>query len=217
MPLHAVPLQTSRSDEPLMLINEIPPPHLANQLRMLKVALDARDSYTDAHSDRVTYLACELGKLCSLSDAELKTLHMSAAMHDIGKLGVPDSILLKPGRLLPDEWAVMQSHVTLGYDIVSKVDLPGIDEVALAVRHHHEAYNGSGYPDGLQGEAIPVMARIIALADSYDAMATTRPYRQAMSHARIMDIICSEAGGKYDPYLQAKFIPLVETLARRCA
>jgi len=200
-----------------MLINEIPPPILANQLRMLKVALDVRDHYTDAHCDRVTYLATELGKLCSLSEAELKTLRMSAAMHDIGKLGVPDSILLKPGRLLPDEWEIMQSHVITGYNIVKKVDLPDIDQVALVVRHHHEAFNGSGYPDGLQGEAIPVMARIIALADSYDAMATTRPYRQAMSHARIMDIISSETGGKYDPYLQAKFVPLVEMLTRQCA
>ena len=200
-----------------MLTLAISPPDLANQFHILKVALNARDSYTNAHSNRVVHLATELGKRCSLCEAELNTLRMSAAMHDIGKLGVPDSILLKPGRLLPDEWEIMQSHVIVGQEIVSSVDMDDIDQIGLNVRHHHEAFNGSGYPDGLRGEAIPVMARIIALADSYDAMTTTRPYRQAMTHKRVMDILSDEAGRNFDPYLHMKFLPLVEQLTYKCA
>lgn len=200
-----------------MLNLEISTPNLANQLRVLKVALAARDGYTNTHCDRVVYLAGELGKLCRLSEAELNVLRISAAVHDVGKLGVPDRILLKSGRLAPEEWTIMKSHAALGQDILQVVDMDDIDQIALMVRHHHEAYNGQGYPDGLQGEAIPVMARIIALADSYDAMATTRPYRSALPHAQIMDILSQEAGRKYDPYLHTKFLPLVEGLARKCA
>lgn len=200
-----------------MLKFEISPPDFANQLRMLKVALAARDGYTNTHCDRVVHLATQLGISCGLSDDELNSLRISAAMHDIGKLGVPDHVLLKSGGLLPDEWSVMQTHAALGQEILSKVDMDDIDQIALIVRHHHEAFNGSGYPDGLQGEAIPVMARIIALADSYDAMATTRPYRQQMSHGHIMEVLSDEAGLKHDPYLHTKFVPLVETFARKCA
>lgn len=190
---------------------------LTNQLRVLKVALAARDDYTNTHCDRVVYLANELGKACRLSDAELNVLRISAAVHDVGKLGVPDRILLKPERLLPEEWTIMKSHAAMGHDILRSVDMDDIDQIALMVRHHHEAYNGLGYPDGLQGEAIPIMARIISLADSYDAMATTRSYRSALPHRQIMDILSQEAGRKYDPYLHAKFMPLVEGLARQCA
>ncbi len=200
-----------------MLKSEIYPSDLAAQVRTLMVALNARDSYTNAHSNRVIYLATELGRQCSLSKTELNTLRISAAMHDIGKLGVPDSILLKPGRLLPDEWEIMQSHTTLGQQILSHIDVEDADRIGLIVRHHHEAFNGSGYPDGLQGEAIPVISRIIALADAYDAMATTRPYRQALGHHRIMEILSDEAGRKCDPYLYTKFIPIVESMARKCA
>lgn len=200
-----------------MLTLEIDASDLAHQLRVLKVALAARDGYTNSHCDRVVYLANELGKLCNLSEAELNVLRMSAAVHDIGKLGVPDRVLLKSGRLAPDEWEVMKSHASLGQQILTHLDIQDIDQIAIMVRHHHEAFNGLGYPDGLKGEAIPVMARIIALADSYDAMATTRPYRCALPHSHIMDILSQESGQKYDPYLQAKFAPLVEALARKCA
>jgi len=198
-----------------MLKLEIDASDLAHQLRVLKVALAARDGYTNSHCDRVVYLASELGKLCSLSEAELNVLRMSAAVHDIGKLGVPDRILLKSGRLLPEEWNVMKSHAVLGQEILTHLDIQDIDQIATVVRHHHEAFNGLGYPDGLKGEAIPVMARIVALADSYDAMATTRPYRCALPHEHIMDILSQEAGEKYDPYLQAKFVRLIEVMVRK--
>lgn len=196
---------------------DLSPANLANQLRVLKVALAARDSYTNTHCDRVVHFAAELGKLCGLSKAELDMLHVAAAVHDIGKLGIPDRVLLKSGTLLPEEWAIMQSHAEMGQNILQAVDLEDIDQIALVVRHHHEAYDGLGYPDSLQGEAIPVMSRILALADSYDAMASSRPYRRAMPHRQIMNILESETGHKYDPYLHEKFLPLVEAAARKSA
>lgn len=150
-------------------------------LAALITALDAREAYTKGHSVRVAGYAVAMAKQLGLSQAEHQQLYMAALLHDIGKIGVPDSVLLKPGPLSDEEFAVMTTHPDTGARILASVNtlagiLPGI-------RHHHERHDGKGYPDGLAGDGIPLPARIIALADAYDAMTTDRPYRQGLAPA----------------------------------
>ena len=150
-------------------------------LAALITALDAREAYTKGHSVRVAEYSVGIANKLGLSQAAQQQLHMAALLHDIGKIGVPDSVLLKPGRLSDEEFAVMATHPDTGARILASVKtlagiLPGI-------RHHHERHDGKGYPDGLAGDRIPLSARIIALADAYDAMTTDRPYRQGLPPA----------------------------------
>jgi response regulator RpfG family c-di-GMP phosphodiesterase len=178
---------------------------LQNQVDVLTRALQERDEYTRAHCDRIVTIALELGMRCHLSSRELGVLRMAAAVHDVGKVGIPDRVLLKPGRLDAAEWEIMQSHAERGQRLLLAIRHDDIAPVALVVRHHHEHFDGGGYPDSLAGEDIPILSRIIALADSYDAMATTRPYHLPRSHDGIMAILLEEKGRKYDPYLYVKF------------
>jgi len=173
-------------------------------------ALKQRDTNTGEHSDRTHALALELGRAVALSSAELDTLGLAAHLHDVGKIGIPDSVLLKPGRLEPDELQVMRTHAQRGHDILVAVPDDAIVGIARIVRHHHEAFDGSGYPLGLKGEAIPALSRIIAIADSYDAMATDRPYHHAKDHSAIMRILFDEQSHKYDPKLVRTFEALIE-------
>jgi HD-GYP domain-containing protein (c-di-GMP phosphodiesterase class II) len=143
-------------------------------------AIEAKDVATLGHVRRVSAYALSIGRRLGLSPAELRSLAIAAELHDVGKIGVPDSILGKPGKLTPQEFAEMQLHTGRGYDIATRID--ALREIAPVIRAHHERMNGSGYPDGLRGEAIPMAARIIAVADSYDAMTSARPYRPAMTH-----------------------------------
>lgn len=150
-------------------------------LAALITALDAREAYTKGHSVRVAQYSVTIARQLGLSNAAQQQLHMAALLHDIGKIGVPDSVLLKPGPLSGEEFAVMATHPDTGARILASVNtlagiLPGI-------RHHHERHDGRGYPDGLAGDGIPLPARIIALADAYDAMTTDRPYRQGLAPA----------------------------------
>ena len=179
--------------------------HLAVQLGALSFALCQRDEDTARHSHRTSALALALGEACGLDRRQLALLELAGQVHDLGKIGVPDRVLLKPGPLDADEWALMKQHPENGSRIVQKLSGDHVETVALAVRHRHEAFDGSGYPDGLAGEHIPVLARIVALADCYDAMATTRPYRRAKTHEEIMGILYAESGSHFDPYLLAKF------------
>lgn len=184
---------------------------LSDYLTPLAAALKERDINTAAHSNRTSSLAVELGAQCALTQLELSVLCVAARIHDIGKIGIPDHVLHKPGKLDATEWALMKTHSDRGYGILRSVSLDGMDEIALAVRHHHEGYDGSGYPLGLAGEDIPILSRMIALADSYDAMAEVRPYHGAKSHQEIMRIMYSENAGQYDPYLLGKFNALIQT------
>jgi HD-GYP domain-containing protein (c-di-GMP phosphodiesterase class II) len=160
-------------------------------------AVEAKDSYTRGHTQRVAELAIRIGVNLGLSPERLRTLHRSAMLHDIGKIGVPDAILNKPGRLTPDEFAVIQEHPVRGHLIVRGVrSLRG--ELA-GIRSHHERLDGSGYPDGLTGAAIPLEARIIAVADVFDALTSARAYRSAMPPERAIEMIDREAGAKLDP------------------
>lgn len=179
--------------------------------RALSVALGYRDSLTRLHSERVFGLAEEIGAKCGLSRDELGILKISAAFHDIGKIGIPDPILRKPVQFDEAEWEVMKQHSDMGAQIMAATELEGAQQAALVIRHHHEHYDGSGYPDGLVGEAISISARIVAIADSYDAMAVTRSYHRARTHAEIMAILHQETGGKHDPALMRVFCEVIET------
>src|SRR3990167_3639028 len=129
--------------------------------KALSVALGYRDQLTRLHSDRVLALSVEMGLHCGLSASEIDALRIGAAFHDIGKIGIPDDVLLKPGKLDPAEWQCMQGHSEIGEQILLSTDLKGAKSAALAIRHHHEHFNGTGYPDRLRGEKIPLAARII--------------------------------------------------------
>lgn len=179
--------------------------------KALSVALGYRDSLTRLHSERVLGLAEEIGARCGLSSQELGVLKISAAFHDIGKIGIPDLILLKPGQLDEAEWEIMQRHSAMGAQIMTATELEGSPQVALIIRQHHEYYNGAGYPDGLAGEDISICARIVSIADSYDAMAVTRAYHRARAHAEIMAILHAESGVKHDPKLISYFCESIET------
>jgi putative nucleotidyltransferase with HDIG domain len=183
--------------------------------KALSVALKERDEYTRLHSKRVMNLSVELGERLGLDFKELILLKTAAALHDIGKIGMPDSVLLKPDRLDPDEKAIMQLHSERGANIVLTLEQDGVDEISAAIRHHHENFDGKGYPDCLVGEEIPIFARIITIADNYDAMATRRVYQAAKSHSEIIDILFEEKAYKHDPSIFDIFIQVIEQSENR--
>ncbi|MFA6954513.1 MAG: HD domain-containing phosphohydrolase [Thermoanaerobaculia bacterium] len=180
--------------------------------KALSVALGFRDLYTRIHSDRVLTLSEAMGVRAGLSERELGILRISAAFHDIGKIGIPDQILLKPSRLDDQESVAMRKHSELGASIVLATELEGADEVAKIIRHHHENWDGTGYPDSVAGKAIPTCSRIIGIADSYDAMALARAYHPAKAHEEIMQILRDETGKKHDPELMRIFVEVVEAV-----
>ena len=184
---------------------------LYSYTRALSVALGHRDTLTQLHSERVRGLCEVIGRACGLSKSELGILKIAASFHDIGKIGIPDSVLLKPAQFEPSEWETMKQHSQIGWEIMSVTQLQGAHEAALAIRQHHEHYDGRGYPDQLAGEAISISARIISIADSYDAMAQTRSYHRSKPHALIMPILHRETGEKHDPHLMRVFCKLIES------
>lgn len=179
--------------------------------KALSVALGYRDNLTRMHSDRVVALSLGMGAHCGLTGDELDTLRVGAAFHDIGKIGIPDAVLLKPDRHDPAERACMQQHSEIGQQILLATEMDGVDLAAKVVRHHHEHFDGAGYPDELCGEQIPIAARIIAITDSYDAMAVTRAYHVARGHTLIIDTLQAESGTKHDPELVRRFTSYIET------
>lgn len=181
----------------------------------LSVALKARDAYTRFHSDRVMQLSLELGVASGLSSVEIALLETASALHDIGKIGIPDHVLLKTGRLEEDEIATMRSHSERGAQILQALGIEGADLVAQAILHHHECFDGSGYPYGLKGSEIPVLSRIITIADNYDAMSTRRVYHEPRAHVAIMDEMLSESGCKHDPDLFELFLKQIEKSPHR--
>ncbi len=183
--------------------------------KALSVALRERDEKTSAHCNRVVDLAVELGRKRGLTESELELLGLSAGFHDVGKIGIPDSVLLKPGKLSSSERDIMKDHAEIGQRIVLGIDIANIQTVGLAVRHHHERYDGKGYPDGLEGDDIPLFARIIALADTYDSMASGRTYRKAMPHRQIMKTLARERGRQHDASLFSDFESIVERSEHR--
>ena len=188
---------------------------LIRYTKALSTALGYRDMMTRMHSDRVCELAMEIGVRYGLSPDDLAALRVGAAFHDVGKIGIPDHILMKPGRLDDAEWRAMKRHTEIGENIMLSTELPGCEQAARVIRGHHEHYDGGGYPDGMAGKDIPICARIISIADSYDAMAVPRSYNRAMKHGTIMDVLHRETGVKHDPDLMPLFVSIIETSPRK--
>jgi putative nucleotidyltransferase with HDIG domain len=168
-----------------------------NTIRALTSAIDARDPYTLGHSLRVGQLSMMIGREIDLNETVLARLEIGGYLHDIGKIGIRDAVLLKPGRLTPEEREVIQEHPSIGMSILEAVDLPA--EVMQFVSGHHERLDGSGYPKGLSGREVSVVARIAAVADMYDAVTTERPYRGPMDPEEALALLRSEAGRLLDP------------------
>jgi diguanylate cyclase (GGDEF)-like protein/putative nucleotidyltransferase with HDIG domain len=166
-------------------------------MESLSATVDARDAYTAGHSRRVQQLALAIGRELGLSQAELDLLGHAALFHDIGKLAIPDAILLKPASLTPEEWDLMQRHAEEGARIIDRLGF--LNDAVPAIRHHHERFDGTGYPDRLQGEEIPLGARIIHVADALDSMLTTRIYRAARPAAEALDELRRAAGSQFCP------------------
>jgi HD-GYP domain-containing protein (c-di-GMP phosphodiesterase class II) len=178
-------------------------------IEVIDTALEERDSYTRNHSRRLLTLAAKTGELCGLDVSDIKLLQMAGNMHDLGKIGIPDSVLLKPERLESDEWEIIKTHCAKGERIIKKVPHESAKKVARIIRHHHEQFDGYGYPDALTGEEIPYCSRIISVCDSYDAMTTTRIYSLARSHQETLEIMFNEEGEKSDPYIFRRFLSVV--------
>jgi HD-GYP domain-containing protein (c-di-GMP phosphodiesterase class II) len=170
--------------------------NLISTLQSLVAAIEARDSYTQQHSQRVTQIAIKLAEKMDCSLDEIDTIKFAGVLHDIGKISISDSILLKKGRLTEDEIKVVQTHPVIGERILQPLGLLPAEK--SVVRHHHERWDGKGYPDGLGGSDIPVLARIIAVADSYDAMTSNRPYRLARENKEAIDELVRCSGTQFD-------------------
>ena len=160
-------------------------------------AVEAKDVYTRGHTQRVSELALRVGQELRLPHEQLRVLSRAAMLHDIGKIGVPDSILGKPGPLTPEEYEIIKEHPGRGHAIIK--DVRSLQAEVGGVRHHHERWDGAGYPDGLAGEAIPLEARVIAVADVFDALTSPRPYRGAWSRERAVALIHEQSGAQFDP------------------
>lgn len=183
---------------------------LACSIDALSMSLLLRDAYTRRHCDRVGLLARSLARHCGLDTAQCDQIELAACFHDIGKIGIPDEVLLSPGRHDDAEQAIMRQHPEHGQRIFLATGRHDAVAVANLIRAHHEAFDGSGYPDGLRGEAIPLGSRILTIVDAWDAMTSDRPYREAMEHTRAMRILDDAAGGLVDPYLLGAFQGLLK-------
>jgi diguanylate cyclase (GGDEF)-like protein/putative nucleotidyltransferase with HDIG domain len=184
-------------------------------IKSLALAIDAKDQYTHQHILRVQRYAVATARKLGLSGHDLKGIETGALLHDIGKLGVPEYVLLKPGRLTDDEFAKIKKHPEIGAAILDPVDFPW--PVLPAVKYHHEKWDGTGYPDGLAGEAIPLPARILAVADVYDALTSTRSYRGAWPHEKAIEVIRRDAGTHFDPEVAAAFLEIIDPIVAEMA
>ena len=173
-------------------------------IKLIAAALDAKDPYTHGHSMRVTMYSMILAKKLNLDDTMLEEIETAGLLHDIGKIGIPQRILCKPGKLTDEEFEVMKSHPEQGEKMLK--DIKKLTLISNWLRTHHEKWDGTGYPNGMKGEEIPLSGRIIALADTYDAMTSDRPYRKALSHEVAIEEIKRCAGTQFDPVLAQLFV-----------
>ncbi len=177
-------------------------------IKSIAVALDARDAYTHGHSRRVAEFSIGIGKELGLSEGELEFLELSATIHDIGKIGISESVLNKPGKLTDEEFKIIKSHPDKGSKILEPMSR--LRALMPGVRHHHERYDGRGYPDGLKGDEIHLVARIISVADTFDAMTSNRAYRKGLSKEVAFKEIENGAGTQFDPKLATPFISFMK-------
>ncbi|MCZ7584032.1 MAG: HD-GYP domain-containing protein [Deltaproteobacteria bacterium] len=185
-----------RNEEKLQLLN--------NMILSFVTTLEAKDKYTEGHSRRVADTAVQTAQRMGWSAREQEELHLAGLFHDIGKIGIKESVLNKAGKLTPEEYEIIKTHVTIGVRILSQI--PQFGRIARIVRGHHEFYDGSGYPDGLVGEAIPVGGRILAVCDAYDAMTSSRPYRAALSVEQAASILSRNRGTQFDTKIVDAFL-----------
>lgn len=181
-------------------------------IQSLASALDAKDSYTSGHSNRVAELSCQLARRLGYDEKQITNIRMGGILHDIGKIGVDDSVLRKPGRLTEEEFAQVKRHPILGYEILRSIDF--FQSILPAVRHHHESWDGKGYPDGLVGTDIPRDAQIMAVADAFDAMISDRPYRSGMELNRVQEIFIQGRGQQWAADVVDTLLQCRETMSQ---
>lgn len=172
--------------------------------RSILHALDLKDHYTFGHSTRVAFYSVLVGKQLGLNEHELYNLEIAALFHDIGKIGIPDKVLLKPERLDAEEFEIMKAHPVMSYNILK--DFAPFQDIAKIARHHHERFDGRGYPDKLKGDEIPFLSRIILVSDTFDAMTSTRPYRKGLSYDVAFEELRQFSGSQFDPRIVKAFI-----------
>jgi putative nucleotidyltransferase with HDIG domain len=183
--------------------------HFLEAVRHWSGSIESKDRYTQGHCERVADLACALALRAGLEARELFWFRIGAIVHDVGKLIIPSDILNKPGKLAPDEWELIKRHPVAGVEMLSDMDFPG--DVIPMVRSHHERWDGQGYPDQLAGEAIPRSARMLCIADVYDALTSKRSYKGALAHDAAMIVMKGDSGTQFDPELFAQFEEMMKT------
>lgn len=176
-------------------------------VRALSMAVEAKDRYTEGHSSRVVEYAEKIGTAMRFTENHLENLKIASLLHDIGKIGIPEAILNKPGRLSDEEYNVIKTHPVIGANIIK--DVSNLKNVVNIVKYHHERYDGTGYPEGLKGDAIPIEAAIISVADAYDAMCSDRPYRKAMPKEKAVSILKEEKGRQFNPKVVDVFLKIL--------
>jgi ribonuclease P protein subunit RPR2 len=184
-------------------------------VQALSNAVEARDAYTGKHAERVAAYGIELARALGLSQLNAPEVEFGFLLHDIGKVAIPDSILYKPGALTDDERRMMSRHPAIGADIVRGIEF--LEEATKVVRSHHERWDGTGYPDGLRGEGIPIAARVFAVADVLDALTTDRPYRPAMPLVEARRMIVAGSGSQFDPAVVCAFDTIDDEMISRIA
>ncbi|WP_034335545.1 HD domain-containing phosphohydrolase [Deinococcus misasensis] len=186
--------------------------HLAHQEIVERLARcgEYRDDQTGDHTDRVGHMAVQIGQTLGMLEPQLALLEQAAKLHDIGKVGIPDHILLKPGRLTPEEFEVIKQHVQMGANILQGSKTPVLQMAERIALSHHERWDGKGYPQGLSGEAIPLEARIVSVCDVYDALTSERPYKKAWTHEEALQEILSQSSKMFDPEVVHAFLACIK-------
>lgn len=200
-------LEIKKINEKLKNTNEMLEKAYLESIQTLRYTVEAKDTYTRGHSDRVSEFSVLIGTAANLSDGELKNLQIGGLFHDIGKIGVPDSILLKDSRLTDDEYSEIKNHPSIGAHILSTATI--FKDIIPIVKHHHEKYDGTGYPGRLKGEDIPYLARITAIADSFDAMTSRRTYRDSLPIETVISEFERCKGTQFDPNLTDIFLDIL--------
>ncbi|MCZ6835253.1 MAG: HD-GYP domain-containing protein [Planctomycetota bacterium] len=175
-------------------------------VRALSSSIDAKDPYTRGHSDRVAHLAAELAKVRNMSSEQVEEVYITGLLHDVGKIGVPETTLCKAGSLTKEEFDQIKQHPVIGYEILK--DIPLMSDLLPGVLHHHERWDGNGYPHGLKGESIPLLGRLLAVADAFDAMSSDRSYRARMPREKVISILRDGAGTQWDADMVSQFLTL---------
>ena len=179
-----------------------------DSIRMLTAAIDTKDPYTRGHSERVSQYARTIASYMDLSLEDVEKVYLAGLLHDVGKIGIQDRILQKPAALTDEEYEIMKTHPEKGYKIMREIEQ--LQDVVPGMRYHHENWDGSGYPFGLKTEEIPLVARIVAVADSFDAMTTNRPYQRKMTIEKAVERIVMLSGKRFDPHVVQAFVRAYE-------